>query len=66
MRYSDTYKKMIRGDDCCGFWRSAHDGSCAGWPGDTQPDCPANEDGTGCPLFPRVAGKGIIERNLYI
>lgn len=51
MRYSDTHKCEIRGDDCCPFWRVDAGGVCRGWPGLESHPCTANEDGTGCPWF---------------
>ena len=54
-RYSELYKREIVGDDCCGFWRIKNGGTCVGWPYEKEHECPANEDGTGCPLFPGKA-----------
>lgn len=51
MRYSDLYKREIRGDDCCPFWSEKNGGICCGWPGEKEHVCPASEDGIGCPLF---------------
>ena len=52
-RYDDVYKKEIQGFDCCGFWRPDNGGVCVGWPHYDEHPCPANEDGSGCPIFPR-------------
>ena len=57
-RYDDVYKREIQGNDCCPFWRPENDGVCAGWPHkdtpDVYPPCPADEDGSGCPIFPKA------------
>ncbi len=52
LRWSDTYKKKIRGDDCCPFWRPTGTGICMGHPHKKRCVCRANADGTGCPVFP--------------
>lgn len=52
MRYNDIYKRNIRGDSCCPFWRVECGGTCAAqpsWKG--QQPCKASEDGGGCPVF---------------
>ena len=60
MRYADLYKREIRGNECCGFWRVDNGGNCAGWPRDDAHECPADEDGSGCPLFgPRETDPGV-------
>lgn len=51
IRYSDIYKREIRGDSCCPFWRPESAGICKGWPGKDSIPCPADADGNGCPLF---------------
>ncbi len=33
LRYDETYKHMIRGEDCCPFWRPENGGTCVGCPG---------------------------------
>ena len=55
--FSDTYKREVQGDELCGFWRHDNGGICKGWPGKDEHPCPANKDGSGCPIFPRVGRK---------
>ena len=56
MRYSDTYKKYIRGDDCCPFWRSEKGGICMVFP-DRPIPCPADECGNHCKYFGKDEAK---------
>ncbi len=49
--YSDRYKQEVRGDALCGFWSRMDGGVCMGWPGGMPHPCPANSNGTGCPIF---------------
>ncbi len=51
-RYDELYKREIQGNECCGFWRLKNGGICKGWPGEDEVPCPANRDGSGCPIFP--------------
>ena len=51
-RYSELYKRIIHGDDCCPFWSADQGGNCNGWPGKDNHPCQANRDGSECPLFP--------------
>ncbi len=47
--------KELRGDRWCPFWRSDNGGICKGWPEISEHPCPANEDGSGCPLYSDIA-----------
>lgn len=50
--YSPIYRKRIRGDAYCPFWRSSNGGTCDGSPGiNPGHKCPADVDGCGCPWF---------------
>jgi len=51
-RYSNLYKREISGCDACLFWRPKEGGTCKGWPGYDEHECPASEDGKNCPIYP--------------
>lgn len=52
VRHSDVYKRTIRGDDCCPFWRADEGGICKGWPGGDR-ICTAapDQEENSCQLF---------------
>lgn len=54
----------MSGDPCCPFWRRPC--NCAGWPGNTDHDCTANEDGNRCLLFPKTAAERTEARDLRL
>ena len=53
MRHDDTHKRMIRGEDCCPFWRPDEGGTCVGCPGEPRA-CPSPDGTADCYLH----GKG--------
>ena len=55
MRYDDTYKRMIRGEDCCPFWRPDEGGACVGCHGD--PRACISHDGTADCYLHRIKGE---------